>query len=127
MKNKPPVGDPCNGCGGCCLRTLCPLGAAIFGHEKGPCPALETVNHIDFECGLVVHPEKYNPMRTFVVGRAVMSNAAALLVGVGVGCDAFVDGEDTDEMKRELKARWKRLGLAPNSWAVKNALRVWQV
>jgi hypothetical protein len=37
---KPPHGSPCNGCGVCCMVTLCPLGQHIFGFELGRCPAL---------------------------------------------------------------------------------------
>jgi len=39
--DKPPRGEPCNGCGLCCRLELCEIGAMAFGDDQpAPCPAL---------------------------------------------------------------------------------------
>jgi hypothetical protein len=89
---KPAYGSACNGCGKCCQNELCPLGAAVFRHERGPCPALETADG-RFFCGLVENPQLYSPIRAAVVGRERLARAAKLLIGAGEGCDAKYVGE----------------------------------
>lgn len=86
--DKPPHGAPCNSCGKCCERELCPLGAALFKRWSGPCPALE-----EGRCGLVQHPERYAPVRAAAVGVVALSRAAAHMIGAGKGCDAVWEGE----------------------------------
>ena len=38
--NKPAYGDPCNGCGLCCLAEPCPIAKEILGQSEGACKAL---------------------------------------------------------------------------------------
>jgi hypothetical protein len=57
LTDKPPYGQPCNGCGQCCMNELCPLGNAVFKRWDGPCPALESEGE-RYACGLVKHPER---------------------------------------------------------------------
>jgi hypothetical protein len=90
---KPPHGSPCNSCGGCCRAVLCPLGAHVFGQEAGPCPALMYQPEGQANCGLVVAPGRFDPVRTLRFGQDALSAAARLLVGAGIGCDALAEGE----------------------------------
>lgn len=96
---KPALGEPCNGCGGCCLAVVCPAGSAILGlpeEAPGPCPALER-QEARFVCGLVANPCSYAPVATAIYGAPAMSEAALLLISSGVGCDARALGEPRNE------------------------------
>lgn len=104
MINKPPHGQPCNGCGQCCMDELCPLAVAVFGEPwERACPALEP-NGERFACGLIVHPMVYAMRQTLLHGVALMSAAAGHLTGAGRGCDAQLDDEIADE---EFRARMR--------------------
>lgn len=96
---KPPHGASCNGCGQCCEAVLGPLGTAIFLHEDGPCPAIERTE-TGFCCGLVLHPERYSPVRAAVMGKDRLSESALVLIGAGKGCDGQLEGEPADEAFR---------------------------
>lgn len=98
MLNKPPHGAPCNGCGGCCVAQRCPLGELVFG-AGDRCPALET-RLPGFACGLVEHPERYAPKVVARHGETRAAEAAAILIGAGLGCDAVVEGEAVNETWR---------------------------
>ncbi len=37
---KPAVGQPCNGCGICCLAEPCPIGVLLSIRTRGPCRML---------------------------------------------------------------------------------------
>lgn len=108
MLQKPPHGKPCNGCGQCCLESLCPLGSSMFGGEDGPCPALQRTGEETFGCGLVRAPELYAPLRAIVIGRERLSEAAAYLIGADIGCDAQLVGEPADQ---EFRKRLHRIRL----------------
>jgi hypothetical protein len=111
MTTKPPYGQACNGCGQCCKNELCPLGNAVFKRWEGPCPALEREGE-RFGCGLVKHPERWMPVRTFTVGKKIMSEAAAYLIGAGRGCDAQLEGEVDDPAFRARERRKANLPFA---------------
>lgn len=74
------------------MNSLCPLGAKVFPHRKGNCPALEMQDK-GYSCGLVSDPEKYAPITVQKHGKETVSGAAMLLVGAGMGCDAKLSGE----------------------------------
>ena len=97
MIEKPPHGSPCNSCGQCCKRELCPLGEAIFRHFVGPCEALRYDAMGRSECGLICDPASYVPARAMSKGAAALSRAAAVLVGAGRGCDWQTPGEAPNE------------------------------
>ena len=103
---KPAYGSPCNNCGYCCRRELCPLGNILFGTWAGPCPAHEATDAGNFICGLVANPQRYRAARAMTRGRTVLSQAALSLIGSGAGCDALADGEQPDLRER---ARFKAL------------------
>jgi len=89
LDRKPKHGQPCNGCGLCCVASLCQLGQHVFHRQAlpGPCPALVEVvgaDHPTFVCGLTV------------VGDPAYRAAAKTIIGAGLGCDARFNGEPPD-------------------------------
>ena len=117
---KPPFGDPCNRCGLCCIQATCFLGKAVFDQKAGPCPALET-NGSDYSCGLVNNPAHYAPAQTAVRGEALLSAAARLITGQGMGCDTRNPDEPRNPIYKKFLSDTYR-ELAP---AVLNALSLW--
>jgi hypothetical protein len=107
--NKPAYGDDCNGCGQCCMGYPCPLGAALFKQKLGRCPALEE-GAGRYECGLVKNPERYAPFRAVAVGKERLREAALILIGSGVGCDAQLEDEpDNAAYKATLQMEYQRI------------------
>lgn len=94
VPRKPTEGDPCNGCGVCCVAIPCPtardMGVATF---YGPCPALEWENGRSW-CGLVRHPSRYIVEAMDLGPKAPFFDAimgpmfAEALGGTGGGCDS---------------------------------------
>ena len=41
MPAKPAFRAPCNGCGICCAKEICPAGVIAFPDAVAPCPALK--------------------------------------------------------------------------------------
>lgn len=91
-QKKPLHGEPCNRCGLCCFITPCPLALAVFGPIIGPCPALG-LGPNDTACGMIEDPARFAPERTAEHGEQVMRDAAAFLIGSGLGCDARLESE----------------------------------
>lgn len=88
---KPLYGEPCNGCGLCCIAVQCPISLALFG-EQDLCPALEQAAP-SLSCGLVRNTADYVPDITAWGGKA-LTEAFGLLVGAGCGCDGAASAED---------------------------------
>lgn len=87
---KPLFGQPCNACGLCCILEQCSLSFAIFGAQP-LCPALESVEGGAFTCGLIRDPDHYG----VGAGRpAVASEAFAVILGAGLGCDGVLTDAD---------------------------------
>lgn len=85
---KPRWGQPCNGCGLCCILEQCPISLATFGPEL-ICPAL-TMRPGSSGCGLVETPGAFfNDDMADELGAFI-----ALILGVGTGCDASHTEED---------------------------------
>lgn len=59
---KPREGDPCNGCGVCCMASPCPLADLYVpgAREGAPCPAIVWDGGLA-RCGLVVAPSAHSP------------------------------------------------------------------
>lgn len=89
--DKPRHGQPCNGCGICCIREQCQLSIGVFG-ERAVCPAIER-DGPRLTCGLINRPAMY--FQTKEWSNDVLSETCALLLGAGGGCDAGSD-DDTD-------------------------------
>jgi hypothetical protein len=58
---KPTQGEPCNGCGICCVAERCPVGLLFLPRGGGgPCAALEWDRGAGrYLCGMVVRPANY--------------------------------------------------------------------
>ena len=95
---KPAYGQPCNGCGLCCIAQQCPLSLAIFG-KRGVCPALERGEGKTLTCGLVRSTGDYVADLP-AWGGAALSEAFGLLLGAGVGCDGTMGGEEPEAAAR---------------------------
>lgn len=126
MLDKPAYGEACNKCGQCCERYPCPVGQVMFNQITGRCPALER-DGVQQVCGLVAHPEKYNPFQTAVVGAEAMRKAALVMIGHGTGCDAIFVGERQNEAYRRSKVEEAEAGDRPMSPRFLRALQVWGV
>lgn len=110
---KAPYGHPCNGCGLCCQNEVCPLGQIVFPRAQAPCPALER-NGERYVCGLVRHPEAYQPAKTALYGADALRKAAEIGVGADIGCDAKMRGEATHP-PRDFILAMLRLASMPRS------------
>jgi len=100
VTEKPPYGSPCNNCGLCCINQPCPLAFSVMNlhpNFQGRCPALRA----DMTCDIVAQPHHYSIGTVIQHGATKASDAAAVLIGAGIGCDAQLEGEETDPSIRE--------------------------
>lgn len=84
LPDKPKLGAPCNGCGVCCARLICPAGEIAYPGAHAPCP------------GLKITPGRSRTYCELVAGE-ILSGAKPLLqaaLGIGRGCsmDDNLDG-----------------------------------
>ncbi|TBO30214.1 hypothetical protein EYS42_10980 [Aquabacterium lacunae] len=86
---KPAEGQPCNGCGVCCLAEPCPVGMVISRKRVGACTALQWHEAEGrYRCGLLMRPARWPWQR---LARAW----AARVISAGSGCDASLSAEPT--------------------------------
>jgi hypothetical protein len=84
---KPAEGQPCNGCGVCCLAEPCPVGMVISRKRVGACTALQWHEAEGrYRCGLLMRPARWPWQR---LARAW----AARVISAGSGCDASLSVE----------------------------------
>lgn len=76
-REKPLFGDPCNGCGLCCIAGPCGTGSALTGQTEGRCRLLEADGTGGFRCGLLTRP-----------AQPYITEALAVAIAAGLGCDA---------------------------------------
>jgi Fe-S-cluster-containing hydrogenase component 2 len=73
---KPAIGDPCNGCGVCCLAEPCPLGVLASRRRQGACAALQwDAPQRRYRCGMAE-------------GRSLWAALARRWIAAGRGCDS---------------------------------------
>lgn len=85
---KPAEGEPCNGCGLCCLAEPCPLGVLVSRRRKGACAALRWSDADQrYWCGMVADPGGVTGLSRPWAVRA-LSALARRWIASGVGCDA---------------------------------------
>ncbi len=90
---KPAWGQPCNGCGVCCLQEPCPVGALLSRRRHGACDALRwSAPDARYHCGLLSQPREVLP-RLLRPLAAPISRAARRWIAAGVGCDCDTEGE----------------------------------
>ncbi|MGE8063745.1 hypothetical protein [Pseudomonas sp. NPDC089569] len=95
---KPVFGDPCNGCGVCCIAQVCDLGKELGDDQS--CKALIRNPDRSVSCGLVVDPYRFTPESELVdwkfidvqggghAGEDRLKKLNASLLGAGRGCDS---------------------------------------
>lgn len=95
---KPREGNPCNGCGICCIARVCELGLALGDDQN--CRALLRNQNGSFTCGLVQDPYSYldsESLRPWLLldeleggnaGELALKEMNATALGAGRGCDA---------------------------------------
>jgi hypothetical protein len=90
------AGDPCNGCGYCCITEPCGLAVQYLGATSGPCPALEWEAGRTW-CGMVRHPMRHlkegaRHPEVYAAGNEEVGRLfARVLGGVGGACDTADD------------------------------------
>lgn len=83
---KPAWGQPCNGCGVCCLAEPCPVGMLVSRRRRGACAALRwSDEERRYRCGLVTGEHGCWPRFVRVLARR--------WIAAGIGCDARMDAE----------------------------------
>mgnify|MGYP001566942021 CR=1 FL=1 len=76
LPNKPKFASPCNGCGLCCAKEICEVGAIAFPGAQAPCPALKiNSERTQTYCELVA-------IEIFAGLEPIIQNG----LGIGAGC-----------------------------------------
>ena len=102
---KPDLGEPCNGCGVCCLAEPCPLGMLLTGRRSGACELLRWAPDKGlYRCGALSEPavvvaSRLSPLLaglTPVLARALPAIARRWIAS-GTGCDCSLGVVRPDE------------------------------
>ncbi|MBT9493692.1 MAG: hypothetical protein IV107_15405 [Paucibacter sp.] len=95
---KPPEGQPCNGCGVCCLSEPCPIGMLLSRRRHGACTALRwSEPDSRYVCGMLVAPLRALGWRgagnsRFANGLAHwLTRVSARWISAGSGCDSKLE------------------------------------
>ena len=120
---KPLWGDPCNGCGLCCLMSQCPLSVALFG-QRTRCPALIEQGGGKYGCGLSNTSAYFQTEDR----EEPLKEAVSLAIGSGFGCDMTYHAKDHIARARRrpklLKIAKRRLkALSPMARKIFDAFR----
>jgi hypothetical protein len=92
---KPAEGQPCNGCGVCCLSEPCPVGMLLSRRRRGACKALRwSEPERRYVCGMLRQPLQTlgwpgtgNSPFTRALGRW-LARLCARWIAAGSGCDS---------------------------------------
>ncbi len=102
------MGEPCNGCGVCCLIQVCRNGSYVLKlvqnlgeYVPGPCPAIIRAPDGKITCGIVAYPNRY--LKKSQYPPHILSKYFAHLIGSGTGCDELLS-DDTPEEEAKLDA-----------------------
>lgn len=87
---KPAEGEPCNGCGVCCLSEPCPLGVLLSFRLHGACAALRWLPQEQiYRCGALSSPSASRGVRGALSRlRYVWLRRA---IGAEQGCDCSLE------------------------------------
>ncbi|TDQ41794.1 hypothetical protein [Tepidicella xavieri] len=90
---QPAWGQPCNGCGVCCLAEPCPLGMVLSRRRRGSCIALRwDAAASQYRCGALVDPPAFLPVGWRWVA-SLWRRWVHRWIAAGQGCDATLRGE----------------------------------
>ncbi|WP_423600845.1 hypothetical protein [Roseateles sp. MS654] len=91
---KPALGEPCNGCGLCCLAEPCPLGMLVSLKREGACRALQWSDEDrQYRCGMLMHPTRHlglPRLRPDGLINRLIRRYARRMIAAGIGCDAEI-------------------------------------
>jgi hypothetical protein len=81
---KPALGQPCNGCGICCLAEPCPVGMLVSRRRHGACELLRWSDaEARYRCGLLAEAQgRAGPLTR------LWQAWARRMIAAGSGCDA---------------------------------------
>lgn len=88
---KPAEGQPCNGCGVCCLSAPCPIGILVSRRTSGACSALQwSEPDSRYVCGMLRAPLQVLGWRGAASGRLarLLTRLSARWIAAGIGCDS---------------------------------------
>ncbi|MCV2366758.1 hypothetical protein [Roseateles oligotrophus] len=88
---KPAEGQPCNGCGVCCLSEPCPIGMLVSRRRQGSCCALLWSDpDRRYVCGMLIAPLQVLGWRGAATGRLskLLTRISARWIAAGIGCDS---------------------------------------
>ncbi len=89
--DKPPAGEPCNGCGVCCASEPCPIGILVSRRRHGACAALEWSDDAGlYRCGLIENPAAHLPValrRAAPLLAPAIARLARRYIAADLGCD----------------------------------------
>lgn len=89
---KPAEGEPCNGCGVCCLAEPCPAGIVATRSTRGPCAVLRWDEDRGlYRCGLLAHADDARDGRIAAVLGTTWVALARRWIGAGRGCDCSLE------------------------------------
>jgi hypothetical protein len=96
---KPREGQPCNGCGVCCLFDPCPLGVLLSKSRTGACHAVQWDANLGiYRCGALVAPQQVLaaalPTWAKPVARVLarfLPKLARRWIAAGRGCDSSLE------------------------------------
>jgi len=95
---KPALGQPCNGCGICCLAEPCPVGVLVSRRRHGACKALQWSSELkQYRCGMLEAPLSQLGMARLPAGRLRRLLERGLrawcrrMIAAGMGCDAEIE------------------------------------
>ena len=95
--DKAGTGQPCNGCGVCCVSEPCPVGVLFTGRTRGACRALDFSDERGrYLCGLVSDPASRLP-RVLRWSAPWISRLARRFIAAGRGCDSDVEASPARE------------------------------
>lgn len=77
---KPLEGQPCNGCGVCCLAEPCPVGMVVSLKRHGACSALRwSAEETRYVCGMLMRPD------------GLLKRIFSRWIAAGQGCDSDLE------------------------------------
>jgi len=96
--------EKCNGCGMCCMLTVCEIGEEITGFTEGPCPLLVYDKQDKrFICGALTKTAEK------LIGQETVSAFSSAL-GIGRGCDSEISEQEAKLVNRFIDAvEWTQI------------------